>query len=1272
MTDEVIVRAADLLPVDLERERLRVLHQFGVLDTAPEVAFDDLAALAGQLCGTPIALVSLVDEDRQWFKARLGLDVCETSRESSFCAHALGSPDLFVVADTWLDPRFADNPLVTGEPGIRFYAGAPLVTWGGATLGTLCVIDVVPRTLSPRQLEQLRMLGRQVVDQLELRRQREELAAEIAARTLAEEGLRKSRLLFDDVVAHADVAVYAKDLDGRFLLANGSFEALVGSPAREILGFTDHDLFPTTEADGLVAQDRRVAQGDKGVAFTHGLPHPDGTVHRFRTTRFPLVDAAGEVYAVAGVSTDVTELDREMRGRKESEQRWRALVEHSPVAVAVIGTDALFAYANPRAAALYGAQDASALIGRPARDFVPERLRDETAEMFSSVLGGGEVLGSRWTLRREDGADVPVEVNAAAIRYFGESAVQIELRDMTVQDAAEGLLRASEARFRALFENSPVGTSECLPDGTIVQVNELMCEMLGYTSEELVGRQAGILLADSADVANQEQDVASLTHQNSYCVERVYRRKSGEQVPVLVGVGVVRDAAGATQRILATVVDLTRQAVAERELRRARDDLADRQAFTDAVLGSVDVGIVACDASGHLTLFNDASRAWHGLALTEVAAQLDPAQFPEYFDLYDSEGNPMEPDQVPLVRALADGSVSDVELLISPTGLPSTRVLCNGRALKTPDDVTVGAVIAMTDVTELRARTRALQANEQRFRTTFTNDPAGLALIAPDGRPVQVNPALCDLVGRGEAELLAACDLLELMTPGDRREVAALCRQAFREPGSSLVSERQVLHRDGHPVWVLLTVTQLPDPDEGACLLIQVENIDTKKEMERRLTHQALHDGLTGLPNRLTLHDRATHAVARLQRGAGRGMTAMFFCDLDGFKAVNDEHGHAAGDAVLVEVAERLTDTMRPDDTVARLGGDEFVLLCEDLSDPAEARRIAERVERAIAAPIHWRGLDLTVTASLGIARATPSVTADELIRQADTAMYQAKRLGKNRSEVFDEELGTRASSRFHVESLIRTALREDRVEVLYQPIFDLASDRVRGAEALVRIRREDGTMAMPDSFIPVAEDSGLIVELGTRVLTGACRAAAQWHRDTGQLTQVAVNLSGRQATRSDLPAVVAAALACAALPAQALALELTETALLEASRSTLGRLHELRDMGVEIGIDDFGTGYASLRYLRELPVSFIKVDRSFVAGMLENREDRIIVDAVIGLAEQLGLKCIVEGVETPEQLARVRGAGVHAQGYLLGRPGTGAELATLLHRQGAGAVGWF
>jgi diguanylate cyclase (GGDEF)-like protein/PAS domain S-box-containing protein len=986
---------------DREAARLAALRRFKILDTSPESAFDDLVALAGQLCGTPIALVSLVDSDRQWFKARLGLEVCETSRESSFCAHALNAAGVMVVPDATLDPRFVDNPLVTGAPNIRFYAGAPLVTESGAVMGTLCVIDVIPRTLTPLQLQQLGVLSRQVVDQLELRRSAADLAEEVAAHLRAERQLRETRHLFDDVIARCDIAVYVKDLDGRFLVANPALQSLVRRDERGILGHTDYDVFPTLTADASRRHDQQIVASGAGMVFVDELPHPDGTLHRYRSTRFPLRKEDGTVYAVAGLSTDVTEIEQERRARGESEHRWQMLVEHSPVAVAVIGQDGRFAYANPRAVSLYGAPSATELIGQLAADFVPQAALPDTKALFSGVLHRGqEVLGRRWTMTRLDQAEVVVEINAARIRYLGQPAVQVELRDMSRQAAAEAALQASEARFRALFECSPVGTSECLPDGTILSVNEQMCRMLGYTAEELIGEPASMLLTDADAVDQQHQDLLSLRAQPAYFAERTYRRKNGEQLPVLVGVGVVRDGEGNTERVLGTVVDLTRQVTAEAALRAARDDLVQRQAFTDAVLETIDVGVVACDAAGHLTLFNDASRAWHGLNIADGGAHtLDPTRFPERFDLFDVHGRHLSPGSVPLVRALRDGSVHGQEIVISPKGLPATRAVCSGRAMVTVEGRVLGAVVAMTDVTEAHARTRELEASEHRFRTTFVNAPAGLALLAPNGRAVQVNPAFCDLLGQRDQDLLEMPSLIDFVSERDRTAVVALCRRAFRELGTSVVSERQVLRRDGRQVWVLLTVTQLPDPREGNCLLLQVEDIDAKKEAEARLTRQAQYDGLTDLPNRATLHDRTTQALTRMRRRPDDGVTVMLFCDLDGFKAINDQHGHAAGDHVLVEIAQRLVAALRPDDTVARLGGDEFVVLCEHLTHFAEAAVIAQRIEKTIASPISWGNNTLRVTTSLGIAQADSTLSADELIRRADAAMYQAKRLGKQRRQ---------------------------------------------------------------------------------------------------------------------------------------------------------------------------------------------------------------------------------------------------------------------------------
>jgi diguanylate cyclase (GGDEF)-like protein/PAS domain S-box-containing protein len=915
-SDRLPAPASDRLPAPAqdvaaahERARVSTLHRFGVLDTPAEQAFDELTALAAQLCGTPMALVTLVDAERQWFKSRLGVAVCETSREVSFCVHALAGQDILVVPDTRADPRFAGNPLVSGESGIRFYAGAPLITAAGHALGTLCVLDTVARNLTARQLDQLGVLARQVVSQLELRRQGVALAEEVAARTSAQAVLRDNQRLLDGVLEHTDVLIYAKDLHGRFVLANAALHQFLGDRAR-VLRTDVPELIPARAAEQFRRHDSQIASGGHREVFAEQLMHQDGTAHEFLSTKFPLRDEHGRVYAVAGVSTDVTELSEERRAHADAEQRWRALVEYSPVAVAVIGSDAHFAYANPQAVALYGAQHPNEVIGRLAAEFVPEGDEQATAALFGTLVAGGPpLLGHRWTLRRLDGRLVAVEINAAAVTHLGEPAVQVELRDMTVQAAAEAALRESARRFRALFACSPVGTAESLPDGTMVAVNPQ---------------------------------------------------------------------------------------------RAAHDELAARRAFTDAVLDSIDVGIVACDADGHLTVFNDATKAWHGIDLTARPTDAaDPDRFAATFDLHDAEGRPLPNDQIPLLRALTEGSVRDAEIVISPRELPATRVLCSGRALTAPDGRPLGAVVAMTDITASRAQTRALQASEQRFRTTFANDPAGLAVLSPEGHPLQVNAALCRLLGRGEAELLGAPDLWALAGIA-RAELAPVSWPALHGSGATLSSELRLVRADGHEVWALLTVVELPDPREGTCVLAQVEDVTARRSAEQRLTRQALHDSLTDLPNRTMLLDRTAAALGNL---TGCGMVALLFCDLDGFKAVNDTHGHDAGDHLLIEVARRLAQVVRPIDTVARLGGDEFVVLCEELRDHDEVTQIAVRLQEAVAAPIAYRGVTLTVTASVGIAHGAGALTAEELVARADAAMYQAKRLGKHRHAVFDDVL---------------------------------------------------------------------------------------------------------------------------------------------------------------------------------------------------------------------------------------------------------------------------
>ncbi len=460
---------------------------------------------------------------------------------------------------------------------------------------------------------------------------------------------------------------------------------------------------------------------------------------------------------------------------------------------------------------------------------------------------------------------------------------------------------------------------------------------------------------------------------------------------------------------------------------------------------------------------------------------------------------------------------------------------------------------------------------------------------------------------------------------------------------------------------------------------------------------------MTGLPNRALLIDRLQSALERSRRDDRT--VAVLFCDLDGFKRVNDTGGHAAGDAVLLETARRLASAVRPTDTVARVGGDEFVILVEPwkrgsatneapsqarseaVSDRDLAVQVASRITEAVSQPITVQGVDYVVTVSIGLSYSGggegltgSELTADDFLQNADTAMYRAKGRGKDRLEVFEHTLRSELAERGRVERVLRRALR-DHVDTqpvrgvspsaaspviypAYQPVYDSRSGRLASFEVLARLTDADGSDIRPDVFVAVAEDVGLIQPLGKLMLHLACKQLVEWRAATpaaGDLT-MAVNVSALQASHGSLGRDVTEALELHGLTPSDLILELTETAFLRASHSTLAALRELRSAGVGIAIDDFGTGYASLRYLATLPVSELKVDKSFTAGLPHDLTNRKIVHAVAGLAADLDLVCVVEGVETEEQRAALP-PGVHLQGWLTGRPQCAGliDLASLL-----------
>jgi diguanylate cyclase (GGDEF)-like protein len=422
------------------------------------------------------------------------------------------------------------------------------------------------------------------------------------------------------------------------------------------------------------------------------------------------------------------------------------------------------------------------------------------------------------------------------------------------------------------------------------------------------------------------------------------------------------------------------------------------------------------------------------------------------------------------------------------------------------------------------------------------------------------------------------------------------------------------------------------------------------EEEQTRLTHQALHDALTGLPNRVLFLERLAQSVEAASRRSIH--SAVLFIDIDRFKAVNDIAGHAAGDQLLIGVARRLREVLRPADTVARLGGDEFVVLCENLYDvQKEAVAIADRICETVSQPFSAAGNELFTSASIGIAFVRPGDDPHVLVARADSAMYMAKQRGRSRWEIYHPDFDERTTRRAELINGLHRAVERAELVLHYQPVKDLGTGAVVAMEALVRWQHPALGIVAPTEFIPLAEETGLIVEIGHWVLTEACTQCAAWRADGYDTVDVAVNVSGRQLEDAEFAKDVEGVLAATGLPASALSIEVTESVIV--TEGSIGHevLEELQRIGVSLAIDDFGIGYSSLSYLAKLPVHSLKVDRTFIAG-LGTAQDSSIVAAMVDLAHKLGLEVVAEGVETELELEQLREANCDgAQGFLLGRP---------------------
>ncbi len=575
-----------------------------------------------------------------------------------------------------------------------------------------------------------------------------------------------------------------------------------------------------------------------------------------------------------------------------------------------------------------------------------------------------------------------------------------------------------------------------------------------------------------------------------------------------------------------------------------------------------------------------------------------------------------------------------------------------------------GILNTFRDITDRKEADDRVRENEERLSALLTNADGAILILDARGLVTWCSPSGEHLWGMGAASMLGV-SMVRLVHPDDRREVFRQFSKLASSPqGATVRVEARMRHQDGSWRWYESIFTnRLEEPSvEGVIANMRdtterVMQEQALRDSESRLEHQATHDPLTGLPNRTLMRDRLDVALGRGRRN-GSGL-AILFCDIDHFKVVNDSQGHSQGDALLIEVAARLADAVRAGDTIARFGGDEFVVLAEDLGSADEAVVLADRIERALSQPFLVNDSEVFVTMSTGIAYGeAEELEVESLLRDADAAMYQAKSRGRARAEIFDDAMRARAVDRHQIEIALRRAVGRRQLQLHYQPVVELAQQRMVGTEALVRWKHPSRGLLYPGTFITVAEDTGLIVPLGAWILDQSCAQTEAWRNlptdapgaDPADLF-VAVNLSARQLSDASLVDDIASVLAATRLDPRRLHLEITESVLMhdvDASKEVLDRLKVL---GVRIAIDDFGTGYSSFSYLRRFPVDILKIDQSFVAGLETDVESDAIVHAIVDLGHTLGLEVVAEGVETEGQLGRLREMGCDfAQGYLLSR----------------------
>ncbi|HXF67692.1 MAG TPA: PAS domain S-box protein [Burkholderiales bacterium] len=1153
--------------------------------------------------------------------------------------------------------------------GLRSAFAFPVIV-EGKVAAFLEFFGTAPREPDPLLMEAAQAVGSQLARLIERSR-----AARTAERIAA-------------IVESSPDAMISIGLDGTILSWNRGAQEIFGYPAQEALGRNVSMLFPEERRHEIGSTRSAILAGETVRAKDTERLARDGRRVQVSLSASPLRDGAGEVTGIALVYRDITERKQAEEAIARERALLRTIIDALPDYIFVKDRDGRFLLANEPWLRARGMK-LEEIVGKTVYDVFPREMAQSMAEQDEKVVATGEPLLDHETMvAAKDAAS-----GEAVYRWSLTSKVPLRdatgaiigtvgiARDITERQLAEQALRESEERFRAIFEQAGVGIALRAIEPRNprwLRVNQRLADIFGYTQEEMLGlTSVDLTPAEERAQAIEFNERLASGELTSYTREKRYVRKDGRVIWARVSLATVRGADGRPKSVVSVIQDVTEQVIAAR-----------RRAMQSAVTGVLAEATTVEEAMPKLCraiceAMDWAYGAWwlwseqeNGLARAGYWCSFEP-QFEEsdrqyWFKLGSGGGG--------LVRRawreqeatwLADIGQEESFLRRASCAklgwrsayafpiLAGTEVIgvmeffgsdsrSPGEALS-PVSRTVGSQIGQF-IQRKRAE-QALRESEEQFRQLAGNIPQVFWISdAAQKRTLYLSPAAQTLLGRPLEALLSRPRLLvRAVHPQDRPRVHAAHKSAA-SGGYDLTY--RVVRPDGTIRWVQDRAFPVHDA-EGRIYRIAgiTEDVTERKLAEERLLHLAHYDVLTSLPNRVLFYDRLKQVLAQARRN--QWTVGVMFIDLDRFKNVNDTLGHSVGDRLLQQVSERLMRAVRTGDTVGRLGGDEFAIVLSNLASAQDASLVAQKIMASFSEPFKLEGTEVYVTASIGITLyPDDSTDQDTLIRNADTAMYRAKEVGRNSYQFYTPEMNARTLELLGMENSLRRALDRDEFLLYYQPKASIADGDIVGVEALLRWKHPERGMVSPAEFMPVLEETGLIVSVGNWVLRSVCAQIKAWERAGIRPVPVAVNLSARQFATRDLGATIKRVIEEHRVDPRLIELEITESSLMANTEEAVRTLEYLSGLGVRLSIDDFGTGYSSLAYLKRFPLDALKIDRSFVADLTTDADDSTITRAVISMAHSLGLKVVAEGVETESQLAFLSEYGCdEIQGYYFARP---------------------